>query len=95
VDARLYASKIYENDNGAVLVIFDKKTDHDGIKRALRAENIECIKVFGGVDHSTQIEDYPLKCDVFPEDYSMYDVSCMGVHTIELKLLSIILIKCY
>ncbi|WP_375330781.1 hypothetical protein [Candidatus Tisiphia endosymbiont of Oplodontha viridula] len=77
-DARLYASKIYENDNGAVLVIFDKKTDHDGIKRALRAENIECIKVFGGVDHSTQIEDYPLKCDVFPEDYSMYDVSCMG-----------------
>ncbi len=94
-DARLYASKIYENDNGAVLVIFDKKTDHDGIKRALRAENIECIKVFGGVDHSTQIEDYPLKCDVFPEDYSMYDVSCMGVHTIELKLLSIILIKCY
>ncbi|WP_417904499.1 hypothetical protein [Candidatus Tisiphia endosymbiont of Micropterix aruncella] len=79
-DDRLYPSTIYENNDGDVLVIFNKKANHKEIKKALRSENIKVKKVPRGVDHSIQVEDDPLKHDVFLEDYLKYDegVSCIG-----------------
>ncbi|WP_417904498.1 hypothetical protein [Candidatus Tisiphia endosymbiont of Micropterix aruncella] len=79
---RLYPSTIFQNDDGAVLVIFDKKVNHGEIKRVLNSENIKVKKVPGGVDHSIQVEDYPLKYDVFPEGYDDFkydeEVGCIG-----------------
>ncbi|WP_341758089.1 hypothetical protein [Candidatus Tisiphia endosymbiont of Ditula angustiorana] len=79
-DDRLYPSTIYENDDGGILVIFNNKGNHKLIKRKLISENTNVKKVSGGVEYSIQGEDYPLKYDVFLEDYLKYDegVSCTG-----------------
>ncbi|WP_367363960.1 hypothetical protein [Candidatus Tisiphia endosymbiont of Nedyus quadrimaculatus] len=76
-DDRLYPT-IYENDDGGILAIFNKKANHKEMKKVLR-KDIKVKKVPGGVDHSIQVEDDPLKYDVFLGDYLKYDeVSCMG-----------------
>ncbi|HJD56876.1 MAG TPA: hypothetical protein LFW12_02020 [Rickettsia endosymbiont of Sericostoma sp. HW-2014] len=82
-DTRLWASKIYENNNGAVLIEFDHKTNHAGIRKAFKSNAINVIKV-SGADYHTQEEDSTLNVpqESYPniEDYpSPYDeVSCIG-----------------
>ncbi|WP_425362730.1 hypothetical protein [Candidatus Tisiphia endosymbiont of Hybos culiciformis] len=55
-DIRLWASKIYENDNNVVLVEFDHKTNHAGIRKALK-NTINVMKVSGATEDYTQEED--------------------------------------
>lgn len=85
-DARLYATEIYQNNNGAILIEFDEKGNHTDVKNALKYKTINVIKV-SGADYHTQQEDSTLKYNVPQEDYpnienylNLYDdkVSCIG-----------------
>ncbi|WP_375331668.1 hypothetical protein [Candidatus Tisiphia endosymbiont of Temnostethus pusillus] len=85
-DARLWPSTIYKNDNGAVLIDFNHKTNHAGIRKALK-NKINVIKVFGATEHHPQEEDYTLKYNVAQVyDLNIYhEVDCLGEEIITVE----------
>ncbi|MCC8398263.1 MAG: hypothetical protein LN569_03035 [Rickettsia endosymbiont of Labidopullus appendiculatus] len=82
---RLYSNEIFENNDGAILIEFNKKGSHTDVKNALKYTTINVTKV-SGADYHTQEEDSTLKCNIPQEDYPNIEdypnpddeVSCIG-----------------